>query len=224
MEQRTQSIKFAVSSLEKEQINKEALERKLTVSQFVRAAISNFIGLDKRIFELNWRKASSVLSKTALIVYLFIQEEGIGALSPTRIEKEGFMTKGAASRAIKELREKGFLDEQNNIIYSNEDPCIKRQFHQKQTYSVYKLSFPNSKIYIGITNRAPEARWDNGDGYIYNNEMYLAIEKYGWEKIIKEIMATELSWEEADQLETELIIKFSKTHDLYNKKKKPNEK
>lgn len=221
MEQKDQSIKFAIGSTEKEEIVFEAKKRGLTISQFVRAAIDDFVASDARQTTIEWRKASSVLSKTALIIYLLVQEEGIGALSPTRIEKEGFMTKGAASKAIKELREKGFLDEQNRIVYFEGAPIIRRQQHKKQTYCVYKLSFPDSRIYIGITNRAPEARWDNGEGYLYNEEMYSAIEKYGWSAITREIIATDLSWEQADQLETKKILEYAQDHELYNKKKIP---
>ena len=92
---------------------------------------------------LLWRKASSELSRTALIVYLLLQEEGAAALSPTAVEKMGFMTKSAASKAIRELKEKGYLTENNTLIYKDSDnieyrridlnskeysnPCINRQ-------------------------------------------------------------------------------------------------
>lgn len=32
-------------------------------------------------------------------------------------------------------------------------------------YTVYKHTFPNGKIYIGITKQAPSKRWRNGTGY-----------------------------------------------------------
>ena len=32
-------------------------------------------------------------------------------------------------------------------------------------YSVYKHTFPNGKVYIGITKQNPLKRWRNGTGY-----------------------------------------------------------
>ena len=35
----------------------------------------------------------------------------------------------------------------------------------KENYTVYKHIFPNNKIYIGITSKKPEIRWNKGKGY-----------------------------------------------------------
>lgn len=75
-------------------------------------------------------------------------------------------------------------------------------------YSVYKLTAPNGKVYIGITSRDPKRRWNAGNGYKYNKHFYGAIKKYGWENIIKEILYSGVSQEEAYRLEKELILKY----------------
>lgn len=75
-------------------------------------------------------------------------------------------------------------------------------------YIVYKHTCPNSKIYIGITNQKAEYRWgNNGNGY-KNQLFYRAIQKYGWDNITHEILYSELSREEAEKYEKELINTF----------------
>ena len=58
-------------------------------------------------------------------------------------------------------------------------------------YNVYKHTFPNGKVYIGITRQKPKYRWANGNGYLRlkpNGEykqplMARAVIKYGWENV-----------------------------------------
>ena len=72
-------------------------------------------------------------------------------------------------------------------------------------YTVYMHIAPNGKKYIGITCKKPQHRWDNGNGYKPNKHFYNAILKYGWDNIKHEILFTNLSKEEAEQKEIELI-------------------
>lgn len=67
--------------------------------------------------------------------------------------------------------------------------------------SVYKHTTPSGKIYIGITSQSPEKRWLNGRGYKRNEHFWNAIKKYGWENIKHEILAENLTKEEACRLE-----------------------
>ena len=76
------------------------------------------------------------------------------------------------------------------------------------SYSVYKLTAPNGKVYIGITSRDPKIRWNSGNGYKYNKHFYDAIQKYGWKNIKKDVMYSDLSQEDAYRLEIELISKY----------------
>ena len=76
------------------------------------------------------------------------------------------------------------------------------------SYSVYKLTAPNGKVYIGITSRDPKIRWNSGNGYKYNKHFYDAIQKYGWKNIKKDVLYSGLSQEDAYRLEIELISKY----------------
>lgn len=80
-------------------------------------------------------------------------------------------------------------------------------------YSVYIHTFPNGKVYIGITARNPIKRWGyNGQAYRYQPLVYSAILKYGWDNIKHEILLTHLSKEEAEQQEIELIRQYDSTN------------
>lgn len=71
-------------------------------------------------------------------------------------------------------------------------------------YKVYKHTFPNGKVYIGITRQKIELRWKNGLGY-FGQYVYKAINKYGWENVKHEVLFENLTKEEAEQKEIELI-------------------
>ena len=75
-------------------------------------------------------------------------------------------------------------------------------------YTVYMHTSPSGKRYIGITGKKPHLRWDNGNGYKPNQHFYNAILKYGWDNIKHEILFTDLSKEEAEQKEIELIALY----------------
>ena len=74
---------------------------------------------------------------------------------------------------------------------------------------LYKHTFPNGKVYIGITSQDVKDRWrKNGEGYIGQPIMERAIKKYGWENIKHEILLENLSKEEAGKKESEYIEKY----------------
>lgn len=74
-------------------------------------------------------------------------------------------------------------------------------------YTVYMHVFPNSKKYIGITRQEPKKRY--GGGYHYHTQVVgKAIKKYGWENIEHKIMYSNLTKEEAEKREQELIKKY----------------
>ena len=72
-------------------------------------------------------------------------------------------------------------------------------------YTVYMHITPSNKRYVGITCRNPKYRWNNGKGYKSNKHFYSAIDKYGWENIEHIILFENLSKEDAEEKEIELI-------------------
>lgn len=86
--------------------------------------------------------------------------------------------------------------------------------NQDKKYCVYKHTNKlNGKVYIGITCRPPEIRWNHGRGYKNNEHFYRAIQKYGWDEgFIHEIIADGLTKEVACQMETDLITEYDSTN------------
>jgi hypothetical protein len=84
----------------------------------------------------------------------------------------------------------------------------------KENYTVYKHIFPNNKIYIGITSKKPEIRWNNGKGYKLCPLMNKAIQKYGWNNVKHEILFINLTKKQAEEKEIQLI----KEHKCNNRK------
>ena len=76
-------------------------------------------------------------------------------------------------------------------------------------YIIYKHTVPNDKVYIGQTCQKPNKRFGrNGYGYRGSTLFYNAIQKYGWDNIRHEILFEDLTKEEANKIEIELISKY----------------
>ena len=76
-------------------------------------------------------------------------------------------------------------------------------------YTVYiYVNKINKKRYIGMTKQLPKYRWANGKGYKNNDYFINAIQKYGWENFEHNIIAENLSFEKACELEKELIKEY----------------
>lgn len=84
-----------------------------------------------------------------------------------------------------------------------------------ESYVVYKHTTPNGKVYIGITGRKPQERWDNGRGYARQKYFYNAIQKYGWDNIEHEILFEGLTKSESCDKEIELIEKYQSNNRNY---------
>lgn len=77
------------------------------------------------------------------------------------------------------------------------------------SYCVYcHTNIVNGKRYIGITCRKPEYRWRKGKGYYNNCAFSKAIEKYGWDGFLHEVLYEGLTLKEAEQKEIELISAY----------------
>lgn len=81
-------------------------------------------------------------------------------------------------------------------------------------FIVYKHLFPNNKTYIGITCQNVNKRWAGGYGY-RNTLVGNAIQKYGWENVKHEILFENLTKEEAEQKEIELIAYYKSNQRKY---------
>ena len=82
-------------------------------------------------------------------------------------------------------------------------------------YTVYKLTSPSDKVYIGITSRSVKDRWSNGKGYKQCPAIYNAIQKYGWGNFKKEILFEDMSEIEAKNFETMMIRSFQSNDARY---------
>lgn len=82
-------------------------------------------------------------------------------------------------------------------------------------YIVYIHTTPNGKRYVGITSQKPTARFQNGLGYKKSLRFYGAIQKYGWENIRHNILFENLSKEEAEKKEIELIALYKSNNRKY---------
>lgn len=83
------------------------------------------------------------------------------------------------------------------------------EFHVRQSedaiYTVYKITGPTGKVYIGCTKREPKKRWKYGNGYRSQPYFFADIEKYGWDAFKKEIVCEKLLKEGAENLEKFLV-------------------
>lgn len=87
--------------------------------------------------------------------------------------------------------------------------------NNKKWYVYCHTNKENNKKYVGITKQNPIKRWDSGEGYKTVkhkngvNTFYEDVQKYGWENFTHEILYSELTVEEANNKEIELIQKYS---------------
>ena len=80
------------------------------------------------------------------------------------------------------------------------------------SYTVYKHTFPNGKVYIGMTSQKDlNRRWGNGSGYKTQRRMARAINKYGWENVKHEIISCGLCKNDAEKLEIAKIKEYNST-------------
>lgn len=83
-------------------------------------------------------------------------------------------------------------------------------YREDNKWTVYVHISPSNKYYVGITSQKYiNTRWRNGKGYIKNQYFYRAIQKYGWNNFQHEIVANNLTKEEACNFEKILINKLN---------------
>ena len=79
-------------------------------------------------------------------------------------------------------------------------------------YTVYTLHSPNGKIYAGYTGLPPEKRWKRGANYKKNIDLWVDIERYGWDSFLTIINAEHLDVFSARNFEYYLIRRFDLTN------------
>lgn len=57
----------------------------------------------------------------------------------------------------------------------------KNDINIKKWFVYMHVNKINSKVYVGITSKKPEERWQKGQGYNSQKYFYRAIQKYGWD-------------------------------------------
>lgn len=70
------------------------------------------------------------------------------------------------------------------------------------------------KYYVGITGQKPEQRWRNGKGYI-GQVFYNAVQKYGWKNMQHDIIAENLTQNEAENFECIIIKTLNSNNNSY---------
>ena len=86
------------------------------------------------------------------------------------------------------------------------------------TYCVYvHTNKINGKKYVGqtINGQNPNKRWRDGNGYRLQCYFYRAIQKYGWDNFGHEVIASNLTKQEADNFEKLLIKKLNTTNNSF---------
>lgn len=73
---------------------------------------------------------------------------------------------------------------------------------------IYKHTFPNNKVYIGLTKQDVKQRWRNGNGYQNCPTVWKAIQKYGWKNIKSEIIEDNIFLIEEANKQEQYWIKY----------------
>lgn len=85
----------------------------------------------------------------------------------------------------------------------------------ERLWSVYKHTSPAGKVYIGVT-KDPKHRWrGSGNGYKGDTGIWDAINEYGWDNFSHEIIASNLTQQEAWDMEVRLIAEYNAIDPAY---------
>lgn len=96
------------------------------------------------------------------------------------------------------------------VVIGNEIiDTVQENANDEKRWCVYVHTAPNGKKYVGITSKnPPELRWENGYGYRRQTRFWNAIDLYKWENFKHEILFENLTLDEANKKEIELISYF----------------
>ena len=86
-------------------------------------------------------------------------------------------------------------------------------------WTVYKITSPNGRVYIGCTNLDMEDRFNKGRGYQHNKEMFDDIVLYGWNSFKKQVLFEFENEQDARECEHEEIKKYPDGYNIYRGQK-----
>jgi len=90
----------------------------------------------------------------------------------------------------------------------------------KGSHTVYKLTSPDGKVYIGQTSCNLPRRCQRGKNYKRNPELTADIQQYGWDNFTLEILRENISGRHADIIERLAIVHYHALFpDGYNKER-----
>ncbi len=173
-----------------------------------------YIGYGKGNPEKRWANGNGYNHNTALKAA--IKEYGWENFK-REVYKDELCLEEARDLECRLIKEKGSTDPE--IGYNKRLP--KAGDEARAHHSVYQLVFPNGKMYVGRTSGKLEDRWNNGNGYYHDKELYAAIKEFGWESVVKIRCIEDFPEECAIALE-EYLIEANHTTDPsrgYNKSK-----
>ena len=130
-----------------------------------------------------------------------------------RIELEdGSVIEGTADHPVMlsngTYKKLGDIQNSDDLLTLNKVEVDHMNFNENN-FTVYKHTTPSGKVYVGITGLNVHQRWGSqGNGYCENKHFWSAINLYGWDNIVHEIVATGLSKYDACRLEEQLISEF----------------
>lgn len=78
-----------------------------------------------------------------------------------------------------------------------------------KTWIVYRHTSPDGKMYVGVTCKPPNRRWQNGTGYQNNKRFSADINLYGWDNFQHEVLLSGLSEANANLAE-KIFIDYRK--------------
>ena len=91
-----------------------------------------------------------------------------------------------------------------------------QEVQESKGYKVYRHISPSGRVYVGITKLSLSFRWNQGRGYKRCKLFYRAIQKYGWDNFIHEVVLDKITKSEAIYTE-KYLIRWYKMHNIsYN--------
>lgn len=94
---------------------------------------------------------------------------------------------------------------------------MKSHISNENNYCVYlHINKINGKIYVGQTHNIKERWRGNGKNYFTSVKFFNAIIKYGWDNFIHRVVRSNLSKQDADTLERNLIDELDTIRNGYN--------